>query len=106
MKRAIVAILSCAFVVSCQAKSINEMSYAEAKQYVATLIDRCQKEGVRSKSEMEVCVRQEAGADAAKREKLREFGRALQAAGAAMEASRPRTTSCSGFGNMVTCNTY
>ena len=82
------------------------MSYTQARQYVAMLIDRCQKEGVRSKRDMEVCVRQEAGADEAARKKRREFGRALQAAGHAIESSRPRTTTCSGFGNMVTGNTY
>jgi hypothetical protein len=36
-------------IAGCQTKPLSEMSYAESKQYVAQLIDRCQKEGLTSR---------------------------------------------------------
>ncbi|RWM76489.1 MAG: hypothetical protein EOR81_22825 [Mesorhizobium sp.] len=93
-------------IAGCQTKPLSEMSYAESKQYVAQLIDRCQKEGVTSRQEMELCVHQEARADEAKRVNAiatrRAIGRALQAAA----ASQPRTTTCNRFGNTVNCTTF
>lgn len=90
----------------CQSKSVNEMGYAEMNQYVAKLIDRCQKEGVTSRQEMELCVHQEARADEAKRvdfiARRRAIGRALQAAA----ANQPKQTTCSTFGTMTNCTTY
>lgn len=109
MKR--IFLLALLALTGCQSKPVNEMSYSELKVYAADLNRRCYEQGVTAKSELHLCVRQEAIADEYKRrraiETQRRIGQAIADAGAAMEASRPVTTNCSRttWGS-VSCTTF
>jgi len=96
---------------ACQSKPVTEMSYSELRAYAADLNKRCYEQGVKTKAELQMCVRQEAISDEANRrnaiETRRRIGRSLANMGAAMEASRPVTTNCSRttWGS-VSCTTW
>lgn len=90
-------------------KSVSEMSYTEFREYVGQLAERCRQQGA-PEAEMELCIRQEATADQARRQKQREIGAAI-AAGAqeynrSMQASRPINCTSTGYGNTVRTRCY
>lgn len=90
-------------------QSVNEMSYSQLQAYAATMVEKCQKQGVPDE-QLRACAEQEMRADQARRMRQRQFGAALSQAsadyGRSVQANRPVTTNCHRFGNNVSCTSY
>lgn len=89
--------------------STDEMSYSQLQAYAATMVEKCQKQGVPDE-QLQACAEQEMRADQARRMRQRQFGAALSQAsadyGRSVQANRPVTTNCHRFGNNVSCTSY
>ncbi len=106
MKWAIIAVA--AVTVSGCTKSVSEMSYTELKQYTASLVKRCEMQGV-PQAELKDCVRQEFSADYTRRMKQEEIATAIAGASAdysrSVQANRSRAVRCTSTGNGYTVTT-
>lgn len=97
-----------ALVAGCTT-SIDEMSYSQRQKYVASMVEKCQKEGVPD-AEMNACVQQEVSADQSRRMKQKQVGAAIagasQAYGQSMQANRTVNCTSTGYGNTVRTTCY
>lgn len=101
-------------LVSCQSKSVSEMSFSEVRQYAAELMERCKEQGAQPGEEMQMCIDQEALADETKRRRSIATRQAIGAAisqasadyGRSVRANRPINCTSIGYGNMVRTDCY
>lgn len=107
--RIIIIFFAAALLTGCQTKSVEEMSYSELREYALSIHKRCEAQGVVSESEMRLCMNQELTADATKRRKAIQTGRAISQAlastGENMQRNaamnRPINCTSTGFGNTI-----
>jgi hypothetical protein len=108
MKKTVIVAAMAALVAGCT-QSIDEMSYSQRQKYVASMADKCRKEGV-SDAEMTACVQQEVSADQSRRMRQKRVGAAIagasQAYGNSLQANRPVNCTSTGYGNMVRTTCY
>jgi len=95
------AIIAAAALAGCTTQ-VEEMSYSQLQSYAASMVEKCQKQGVPD-TQLRACAEQEMRADQARRRKQRQIGEAISAAGEgysqASRANRPiNCTSTSNLG--------
>lgn len=83
-------------------QSVNEMSYSQLQAYAASMVEKCQKQGVPD-DQLRACAEQEMRADQARRMRQRQFGAALAGASQAYGNSMQQQAAIAAASRPVTC---